>query len=154
MRSEATTPEEYLASLADDRRSAIEVVRGLILDNLPRGYEEAMNWGMITYQVPLETCPDTYNGKPLMYAALASQKHHMAVYLTGIYMDEESREEFERAYKATGKRFDVGKSCVRFRKLDNLPLELIGQTIAALSADEFIRRVAEVTGSRRKSRRR
>ena len=137
MRSKAKTVKEYLAELPPERREAIEKVRQTILENLPEGYEEVLNWGMITYQVPLETYPDTYNGKPLMYAALASQKNHMAVYLTGIYINEQSREEFETAYRATGKRFDVGKSCVRFRKLDDLPLELIGQSIALLAVNEF-----------------
>ncbi len=152
MRSEATTAEQYLAGLPDDRREAIEAVRAVILENLPDGYEEAMNWGMITYQIPLETYPDTYNKQPLMFAALASQKNHMAVYLTGIYVSDEARDEFEKAYRATGKRFDVGKSCVRFRKLDDLPLDLIGQTIAAVPMERLIARVEE-GGSARKSRR-
>ncbi len=152
MRSEATTAEQYLAELPDDRRKAIEAVRAVILENLPDGYEEAMNWGMITYQIPLDTYPDTYNKQPLMFAALASQKNHMAVYLTGIYVSDESRDEFEKAYRATGKRFDVGKSCVRFRKLDDLPLDLIGQTIAAVPVERLISRVEEV-GSARKGRR-
>jgi hypothetical protein len=85
----------------------------------------------------------------MMYAALASQKNHMAVYLTGIYMDDPSREEFEEAYRATGKRYDVGKSCVRFRKLDDLPLPLIGETIAALPVDEFVARVKEIRSPRK-----
>ena len=97
-----------------------------------------MNWGMVTYQVSLTRYPDTYNGQPLMYAALASQKNHMAVYLTAVYADEGTREEFLEAYRATGKRLDVGKSCVRFRKLEDLPLELIGQTIGAVDVDDFI----------------
>ena len=139
MRSEAKTPAEYLADLPEDRRKALKEVRKVIRANLPRGYEEKMNWGMITYQVPLERYPDTYNGQPLMYAALASQKNHMAVYLTGIYTSESSRKKFEAAYKKTGKRFDVGKSCVRFRKLDDLPLPLIGQTIASLQVDDFVK---------------
>ena len=138
MRSDATTVEEYLSSLPDDRRMAIEAVRDVILANLPIGLEEEMNWGMICYQVPLERYPDTYNKKPLMYAALASQKSHMAVYLTGIYMSEEARSDFEAAYKATGKRYDVGQSCVRFKKIDDLPLELIGETIASYDVDRFI----------------
>ncbi|MGI9608795.1 MAG: iron chaperone [Acidimicrobiia bacterium] len=138
MRSDATTVEEYLGSLEPDRRDAIETVRAEILANLPDGYEEAMNWGMITYQVPLETFPDTYNGQPLMYAGLASQKNHMAVYLTAVYADEETREEFEAAYRTTGKRMDMGKSCVRFRKLDDLPLDLIGKTIAEVEVDTFV----------------
>ena len=115
MRSEAGTVEEYLESLPEGRRHALKKVREVIQQNIPDGYEEAMNWGMITYQVPLEVYPDTYNGQPLMYAALASQKNHMAVYLTGIYMNEANRKSFEEAYRATGKRFDVGKSCVRFK---------------------------------------
>jgi hypothetical protein len=137
MRSDAKTVEGYLSDLPDERREAIEAVRQTILDNLPPGYEEVMNWGMITYQVPLEAYPDTYNGKPLMYAALASQKNHMAVYLTGIYMADETRREFEAAYRATGKRIDVGKSCVRFKKLDDLPLDLIGDHIASQSVEAF-----------------
>ncbi len=138
MQSNAATVEEYLHELPDERSDAIRTVRQTILDNLPQGYEEAMNWGMITYQVPLETYPDTYNKQPLMYAALASQKNYMAVYLMGIYSAEGRRDRFEAAYKATGKRFDVGKSCVRFRKLDDLPLELIGETIASMSVDDVI----------------
>jgi len=97
-----------------------------------------MNWGMISYEVPLSIEPDTYNGKPLMYAALASQKRHMAVYLSGIYGDEKLREQFEADYKATGKRMDMGKSCVRFKKLEDLPLELIGSAIAAVDVDDFV----------------
>ncbi|MFN2114098.1 MAG: iron chaperone [Anaerolineae bacterium] len=138
MRSNAATVEEYLAALPEDRRAAIEQVRQVILANLPDGYEEAMNWGMITYQVPLATHPDTYNGQPLMYAALASQKNHMAVYLMGIYGSEDSWADFEEAYRATGKRYDVGKSCVRFKRIDDLPLELIGEKVAETSVDEFI----------------
>lgn len=113
MRSDATTVEEYLSELPDERRNAIKIVRQVILENLPDGYEEVMNWGMITYQVPLKTYPDTYNKKPLLYAALASQKNHMAVYLTGVYLNDGDRQAFEAKYRATGKRFDVGKSCVR-----------------------------------------
>jgi uncharacterized protein YdhG (YjbR/CyaY superfamily) len=149
MKSEATSIEQYLSELPEDRRAAIDAVRRTILENLPEGYEEAMNWGMITYQIPLETCPDTYNGQPLMYAGLASQKNHMAVYMTGIYMDEKAREEFETAYRATGKRFDVGKSCVRFRKLDDLPLPLIGESIALMGAEEFVERVKAVHSPRK-----
>jgi uncharacterized protein YdhG (YjbR/CyaY superfamily) len=149
MQSDANTVAEYLAKLPPDRREAIETVRQTILDNLPPGFEEAMNWGMITYQVPLERYPDTYNGQPLAYAALASQKNHMAVYLMNIYSSEESRLEFEAAYKATGKRFDAGKSCVRFRRLDDLPLELIGKVIASADVGSFITRYEEARGVRR-----
>jgi len=141
MHSDAQTIDQYLAELPNDRREAIETVRQAILDNLPDGYQEVMNWGMIAYEVPLETYPDTYNKKPLMYAALASQKNHMAVYLSGIYMLEDHRETFEEAYRATGKKYDVGKSCVRFKKFDDLPVELIGRTIGALEVEDFVGKV-------------
>ena len=149
MQSKAATVDEYLSELPDERRDAIGKVRQTILDNLPQGYEEAMNWGMITYQVPLKTCPDTYNGQPLMYAALASQKNHMAVYLTSIYMSDEARSRFEAAYKATGKRLDVGKSCVRFKKLEDLPLQLIGESIASEDVEGFVARSKQVTSARK-----
>ena len=138
MRSEATTVDEYLAELPDDRRVAIETVRDVIIENLPVGYVEEMNWGMISYSVPLETYPDTYNGQPLLYAALASQKNQMAVYLTGVYADEDRRDDFLSRYRETGKRLDMGKSCVRFRRIDDLPVELIGDTIAAIDVNAFI----------------
>ncbi|MHA2099566.1 MAG: DUF1801 domain-containing protein, partial [Candidatus Kariarchaeaceae archaeon] len=93
-----------------------------------------------------KTYPDTYNKKPLMYAALASQKNHMAVYLSGIYMSEKARKKFEAAYKATGKRFDAGKSCVRFRKLDDLPVDLIGKSIASIQVEELVKQAKKVHG--------
>jgi len=154
MRSEVKTVSAYLAELPEERRAAIEEVRQVILANLPEGMEEALNWGMITYQVPLSVYPDTYNEQPLMYAALASQKSHMAVYLTSIYMDPEAQATFEKAYRATGKRYDVGKSCVRFRRLDELPLELIGHTIGSMTMQQFIdgeRRIRERSTRRPRS---
>ncbi len=152
MQSQAATVKEYLSELPDDRRQAIETVRQTILENLPDGYEEVMNWGMITYQVPLATYPDTYNKQPLMYAALASQKNHMAVYLTSIYMSDEARREFEAAYRATGKQLDVGKSCVRFKKLEQLPLPLIGETIASLGVDEFVDQAKAISSGRKRGK--
>ncbi|UXX80386.1 DUF1801 domain-containing protein [Reichenbachiella carrageenanivorans] len=138
MQSTATSVEEYLDSLPDDRRSAISEVRLIILENLPKGIEERMNWGMISYEVPLAIYPDTYNKKPLMYAALASQKNHMSVYLSGIYCDKSLKENFEMDYHASGQKLDMGKSCVRFRKLEHLPLEVIGRAIAATDMDTFV----------------
>ena len=152
MQSNATTVAEYLAELPADRRAALEAVRQTILANLPAGYEEAMNWGMITYQVPLVRYPDTYNGQPLAYAGLASQKNHMAVYLIGLYADEAARKRFETVYRATGKRYDVGKSCVRFKKLDDLPLALIGESITLFSVDEFIAHVEKARPPRKSKR--
>lgn len=149
MKSKAVTVQEYLSELPEDRQDQISKVRQIILNNLPAGYEEVMNWGMITYQVPRSIYPDTYNKQPLMYAALASQKNHMAVYLSGIYMLEKEQKNFEMAYRETGKRFDVGKSCVRFRKLDDLPLDLIAKTIAILPMDVFVAHVKRVHSPRK-----
>lgn len=138
MHSDAITPKAYLESLPTDRRGQIAKVRAVIRKSLPRGYVEAMNWGMIAYEVPLRRYPDTYNRQPLMYAALASQKRHMAVYLSGIYGSEGLRSWFESEYRATGLRMDIGRSCVRFTSVDQLPLGLIGEAIAAVPLGEFI----------------
>ncbi len=138
MQSAAATVEEYIASLPPERQEAIKSVRKVILENLPQGYQETMNWGMISYEIPLSVYPDTYNKQPLSYAALASQKNYMAVYLSSIYISEVKAKKFEEAYRATGKRYDVGKSCVRFRKLDDLPLDLIAKEVRAVAMDEYI----------------
>ena len=152
MRSEARTVEEYLAGLSEDRRDALTAVRRTLLDHLADGFEETMNWGMICYEVPLARYPDTYNGQPLMYAALASQKNHMAVYLSGIYTSERRRKQFDAAYRKAGKRLDAGKSCVRFRKLEDLPLPLIGDTIALMDVDEFVAVYEKARASARRRR--
>ena len=138
MQSKANSVEQYLNNIPEDRKESLSIVREAIVKNLPTGYVEVMNWGMITYEVPLETFPDTYNGKPLMYVALASQKNHMSVYLMGCYMSPEIRKKFENAYKQSGKKFDAGKSCIRFKKEEDLPLELIGKTIGSMSVEQFI----------------
>jgi len=138
VQSRAKTVKAYLAELPPNRREAISAVRKVILDNLPKGYEEAMNWGMICYQVPLSCCPDTYNGQPLGIAALASQKQYMSIYLMNVYGDKETEAWFRAGFKQAGKKLDMGKSCVRFRKLDDLPLDLIGQAIARTPVETLI----------------
>lgn len=130
--------DQYLAELPDDRRAALAAVRAVILANLPEGYVEAMRWGMISYEVPLETCPDTYNGQPLSYAALASQKRHMALYLSNVYASPELTARLQQGFADAGLKLDMGKSCVRFTRLEKLPLDVIGEMIAATSVDEFI----------------
>jgi len=150
MHSNAKTVAEYIENLHEDRKAAITQVRDVIVKNLPPGIVESMNYGMIVYQVPLAHYPDTYNKQPLMYAALASQKNHMAVYLTNIYSNERTKLDFIAQYKATGKKMDIGKSCVRFKKLENLPLELIGKAIAATDMDTFILMAREARKGRKK----
>jgi len=136
MQSDAGTVDAYLSELPDDRRAAIAAVRAVILEHLPPRFEEGMQYGMIGYHVPLERFPDTYNGQPLAAAALASQKRHMAPYLMGVYGDEDSR--FREQWQATGEKLDMGKSCVRFRRLDDVPLEVVGEAIARTSVEELI----------------
>ncbi len=138
MHSDATTVSDYLAGLPDARRQAIAAVRDVILDHLPGGYEEAMQYGIISYIVPTDVLAETYNGEPLMYVALASQKRHMSLYLTNVYGDPDVEAWFRERYRATGKRLDMGKSCVRFRTLDALPLDLVGEVVARTPVTEFV----------------
>ena len=138
-RSEAATVDAYLAELPPDRREAIAAVRSVVLDNLPAGYEEVMEFGMISYVVPFSTLPKTYNRKPLQYAALASQKNYMSLYLNNVYGNQQLEKSFVEDYAASGKKLDMGKSCVRFKHLDDLPLDVIGKTIAATSVPELVR---------------
>ena len=152
MHSDAKTVDEYIASLPADRRGAIEAVRAIVLKHLPKGYQEGMGYGMIGYFVPLEVYPGTYNKQPLVYAALASQKNYMTLYPNSIYASEEAAREFERMYGATGKRYDVGKSCVRFRKLDDLPLPLIGRTIKATPMKRFVEMAKAVRAASKTAR--
>jgi uncharacterized protein YdhG (YjbR/CyaY superfamily) len=134
-----STVKQYLAGLPSDRRKAIAEVRANILANLPKGYQETMSFGMIAYVIPLKRYPETYNGEPLMCAALASQKNHMAVYLCNVYTNPKIETWFKKAYQKTGKRSDMGKSCVRFKQLEDLPVDLIGQTIAKTTVEQFIK---------------
>jgi Domain of unknown function (DU1801) len=139
-KSNAATVEEFIAELSEDRRKVIAAVRSVIRRNLPKGYREAMNWGMIAYEVPLERYPDTYNKQPLCYAALASQKNYHAVYLdcfeAGPERDEKLRAEFAKA----GKKLDMGKACIRFKKLEDLALDVIGRVIGETPIEMFIAR--------------
>jgi len=133
-----TTVDEYLASLPEDRRAAISRLRDIVNANLPSGYEEGIQYGMIGWYVPLSRYPDTYNGQPLGIAALGSQKNHMAIYLSGVYSDPELEKWFRSAFAAAGKKLDMGKSCVRFKSLDALALDVIGETIAKVALEPLL----------------
>ena len=141
--SKARTVEEYLSELSPDRRESIEAVRKVVLDHLPEGYQEMMLFGMIAYVIPLERYPVTYNRQPLEYAALASQKNYMSLYLMTIYGDPEAEQWFTEQYRARGKKLDMGKSCVRFKRLEDLPLDLIAQVIARTPVDVYIEKYEE-----------
>ena len=139
MKSGAATVDEYLDELTPERREAVSAVREVVLANLPDGYEEAIDFGMIAYVVPLERYPKTYNGHPLMYAAIASEKKYVSVHLMSIYGDPRPNAGSSTATGPTGKRLDMGKSCVRFRRLDDLPLDLIGEAVARTPMEEWVR---------------
>ena len=141
MQSKATTVKQYLAELPDDRREAIQAVRRVIPDALPVGYEEGMPYGILGYYVPHSNYPSGYHcdpKQPLPYAALASQKNYMSVYMTCVYGDPEHQAWFRTAWAKTGKKLDMGKSCVRFKRLEDLPLKLIGQAIKRVPVKKFI----------------
>lgn len=144
MKSNAKTVKDYLQELPENRRQVIEKVRDVILHNLPKGYEEAMNWGMISYQVPLEKYSNTYNKQPLLYVALASQKHHMAIYLNCVYIDPDKKQELADRFQDRGKKLNAGKSCIRFKTTEDLPLDIIGEYIAAYEVDEYIQKIKSI----------
>lgn len=139
--SSAASVQEYLNDLSPEAREIITTMRNLILINLPEGYVETMNWGMICYEVPLSIYPNTYNKKPLMFAALAAQKNHYALYLTGVYQNPRQAEIFQEGFTAAGKKLDMGKSCIRFRRLDQLALPVIAKTIADTPLKAFLAQV-------------
>jgi hypothetical protein len=148
MQSKATTVAEYLAELPADRRVAIEAVRKVILKNLDSGFEEGMQYGMIGYFVPHRIYPPGYHCDPkqgLSYAGLASQKQHMSIYIMCLYASSGAGSEgqklyhwFTDAWKRTGKKLDMGKSCIRFKKLDDLALDVFGELIRKVPADKYI----------------
>ena len=150
--SDARTPDEYIAALPDDRREAVGAVRDVVRDNLPAGFEEGMLYGMIGWYIPLERFPNTYNGQPLGLAALASQKNYMSLYLNSVYGDPRTEAWFKDRYEASGKRLNMGKSCVRFRRLDDLPLDVIADTIARVDLESFVASYVKAAGSSRMAR--
>ena len=136
--SKETTPQAYLASLPEERRAVIAAVRGVIKARLPDGYVEAMNWGMLSYEVPLSRYPVTYNKQPLSYVALAAQKNNYAIYMMNVYGDKTLLDRLLTAYAAMGRKPDMGKCCIRFRKLDELPLDVIGDIVASTPVERMI----------------
>ncbi len=142
MRIEANTPEEYIEKLPDDRKQAITKLRDEINKNIPDKFHEEMNYGMIGWVVPHTVYPDGYHcnpSDPLPFMNLASQKNHIAIYNMGIYSDPETLKWFNEEYEKVGKvKLDMGKSCIRFKKADHIPYELIGMLAGRMSADKWI----------------
>jgi uncharacterized protein YdhG (YjbR/CyaY superfamily) len=136
--SKAKTVDGYLAELPDDRRAVVETVLTLVRKNLPEGYRETLNYGGVCWAIPLEDYPETYNGEPLCYAALAAQKNHYAIYLMSVYGDPKQEAMLRDGFAKAGKKLDMGKSCVRFRRLDDLALDVVAKTIAATPPKKYI----------------
>jgi hypothetical protein len=129
---------QYLASLSAERRLELGQVRDVIVRNLPSGYEEALAGKILVYQVPLARYPDTYNGRPLWYVALASQKNYLSLYLMSAYGDSAHAQQLREGFKAAGKKLHMGKSCIRFRTAADLPLDVIGKLIGRMPVDRWV----------------
>lgn len=129
--SKAKTVDDYLKELPEDRRAVVSAVRDLVNRHLPAGYVEAMSWGMISWEIPLSRYPATYNRQPLAYVALAAQKQYYALYLMACYANSTQDVALRNAYADAGKALDMGKSCLRFKALDDLLPEVIGGVVAS-----------------------
>jgi hypothetical protein len=136
--SAVTSVDAYLAGLPPQRREVVSAVRDLVNAHMPPGYEEGMAYGMIGWSIPLSRYPATYNGQPLGYVALAAQKNTCSLYLMGVYAAGEQETKLRAAAAAQGKKLDMGKSCLRFRKVEDLPLDAIGELIASMPVEEYI----------------
>ncbi|HET7542815.1 MAG TPA: DUF1801 domain-containing protein [Polyangiaceae bacterium] len=154
MRSKAATVAEYLATVPPEQKQTLSAVRAALKRSLPKGYVETMQSGMISYVVPLSTFPDGYLGDtsvPLPYASLAAHKSYSALYLMGVYGDPELERWFRRAYAESGKKLDMGKSCVRFRTADELALDVIGAVLAQVPVSAYVNRYLAARGTAKKT---
>jgi hypothetical protein len=138
MQSKATTVAAYLKSLPAERRAVVSAVRRAVNAHLPKGYHETMGYGMISWVIPLSRYPVTYNKQPLMFAALAAQKNGYSLYLMCAYMNKQLLEELRAGFAAAGQKLDMGKSCVRFKKLEQLSLDTVGRIIAAVPVEKYL----------------
>lgn len=140
MQSKAASVPQYISELPAERRVTVSTVRDVMRRHMPAGFAEFMGYGMICWGIPLEKYPDSYNGQPLCYAALASHKNHCALYLMNVYADDSHSRELQEAFAAAGKKLDMGKSCIRFRSADALELDVIGRIVASTTPEQFIAR--------------
>ena len=138
LQGKAKTVAEYLSALPEERRKVVSKLRSFVKAHLPKGYKEQIGWGVITYAVPLKTLPDTYNGEPLCYTAIAAQKNYYSLYLMGVYGDPTKATRLADAYKARGRKLDMGKSCLRFKSLDEVPLDVVGEIIASVPMERYV----------------
>ena len=136
--SRAATPEAYLAELPPERAAIVCGVRDLVNTHIPPGYSEGMGWGMIGWVVPLSRYPNTYNGQPMVYAGLAAQTNYFSLYLTCVYASQARTERLRAAFASAGKKLDMGKSCIRFRRIEDLAEQAIADAVGAVPVEAFI----------------
>tara|TARA_B110000285_G_scaffold165509_1_gene184862 strand:+ start:2060 stop:2515 length:456 start_codon:yes stop_codon:yes gene_type:complete len=148
MQSEASTPDQYINSLPEERKTAVQRLRKVILNNLPEGFEECINYGMLGYVVPHSIYPDGYHcdpKKPLPFMNLASQKNHIGFYHMGIYSDPKLLEWFTTEFpKHVPGKLDMGKSCIRFKNPEKIPFDLLGELVSKLTVQDWIQRYESV----------
>ncbi len=142
MQSNSTTPQEYIDSLPIERKVFVEKLRTIILENLPPGFQEVMGYGMLGYVVPHQIYPEGYHCNPklpLPFINVASQKNFISLYHMGIYANPELMDWFSGEYsKLVKTKIDIGKSCIRFKKMDEIPFELIGELVKRMSVEDWI----------------
>lgn len=142
MQSKASTPKEYIASLPEDRKKAMNELRNAINKNIPKGFSEGMGYGMMGWSVPHSIYPNGYHcdpKQPLPFMGLASQKNFIAVYSMGLYSDPKLLKWFTSEFqKQSKKKIDMGKSCLRFKKMDEIPVKLIGELASKITVKEWI----------------
>jgi hypothetical protein len=146
-----TTADEYVASLPPDRREAITAVRRAINENLPKGYREGIQYGMIGWCVPHALFPAGYHcdpKQPLPFAALASNKSGLSLHLMFIYLDGKQREWFQSAWRKTGKRLDMGKACIRVKRLEDVALDVVGEAVARVPVDTYVKTYQSLLGTK------
>ena len=151
--SKAETVAQYLKELPEDRRKVISALRKVVLGSVDSGIEEAMSYGMIGYQVSLRVYPSGYHCNPqtpLPYMGIASQKSHIGIYMMGLYMDAGATKWFEKAWKASGKRLDMGKSCVRVKKLEDVPLDVLAAAIRRMPSKSYVAAYDAAFGDKKK----
>ncbi|MEM9825375.1 MAG: DUF1801 domain-containing protein [Planctomycetota bacterium] len=141
MQSDATTVAQYVQSLSPERRAIIKPIRAMIRKHRPKGITEGMQYGMIGYFVPHSKYPAGYHCKPaepLPFLSLASQKNHCALYAMSLYMNPETLKQFQADWKATGKKLDMGKSCIRFKKLEDFAMDVVADYLDTITVDDYI----------------
>jgi hypothetical protein len=132
------TVAQFLKALPPDRRRELSRVRTALKKHLPKGFEEVVEGAVLAYQVPVARAPDTYNGRPLWYAALGSPKSYLTLHLMPVYWNPTMLKRLEAGFKAAGKKLDIGKACIHYQRADDLALDAIGQVVASTSLDQWI----------------